>query len=80
MVRERGHAALLTVDEKSSFRARLSLPVQQFGLIGMGRKPVNRADTRPDRNVVAEDSHLLGAIDDPTCESAAGSVSDEHDS
>lgn len=74
------HAVLLAMDEKGSLRASLPLPVQQFCLIGMGRKPVNRVDTGPDGNVFSENSYLLGAIDNPTCKRTAGGVAHEHDS
>ncbi|HEV2547473.1 MAG TPA: hypothetical protein VGU20_09055 [Stellaceae bacterium] len=49
-------------------------------LVGMGRKAIDRVDVRADGDVLAEEVHVLGAIDDPPRERPRGGIADEDDS
>src|SRR5205085_1334735 len=60
-------------------RACLFLPSQQLRLVGMGGKTIDGIDASPNRNLLTDNVHLLGAVDDTARESPNGCVSDEHD-
>ena len=77
--RELVHGVFFAVNEECTLCAGLLLPGQQFGLVGMGGEAVDGIDARPDRNVLAENAHLLGAVDDVARERATGCVADEYD-
>ena len=66
------------MNEERSLRAGLLLPSQKFGLIRVGRKPVDRVDVSQNRDPFVENVDLLGAIDDAACQGAAGGVPDEN--
>ena len=73
------HAAFFAIDKERTPCAGLLLPSQQFSLAGMGGEAVDGVNARIDWNLFAENSHLFGAIDDATRESAGGRVANEHD-
>src|SRR5664279_5148075 len=72
------HGVVFAVNKKRAFRAGLLLPLQQLSFVGMGGKPIDGVDTSLNRDVLAKDSHLFGAVDNTARESSNGCVADEH--
>src|SRR5580704_13195421 len=79
MCSELPHGVFFAVDKERMFCASLLLPSQQLRLVGMGGKAIDGVDASPNRNVFAEDIHVLGAVDNLACKSPNGCVADEHD-
>ena len=79
MCRELPHDVFFAVNKERTFRAGLLLPSQQLRLVGMGGETINGVDASPNRNILAENVHLLGAVDNSARESPNGCVADEHD-
>ena len=79
MRRELPHDAFFAVNEKRTLCAGFLLPRQQLSFVGMGGKPIDGVDACLNGDVLAKDSHLLGAVDNTARESSNGCVADEHD-
>jgi len=72
------HDVFFAVNKERTFRAGLLLPSQQLGLVGMAGETINGVDASPNRNILAEDVHLLDAVDNLARKSPDGCVADEH--
>src|ERR1700722_10331706 len=57
------HGVFFAVNEKRARRAGLLSPSQQLRLVGMGGETVDGVDASPNRNILAENAHLFGAVD-----------------
>src|SRR5664279_1105640 len=79
MCPELPHGVFFAVDKECTFRAGLLLPSQQLRLVGVGGETINGIDASPDRNILAENVHLLLAVDNTARESPNGRVADKHD-
>ena len=79
MCRELLHDVFLAVNKERTLSARLLLPGQQLRLVGMGGETIDGVDAGPNRNILAENVHLLGAVDNLACKRPDGGVADEHD-
>src|ERR1700722_10234121 len=79
MCSELAHGVFFAVNKKRTLCTGLLLPSQQFRLVGVGGKAIDRVDARPNRNIFAEDVHLRGAVDNLACKRPNGCVADEHD-
>ena len=79
MCRELPHRVVFAVNKEGTLRADLPLPGQQLRLVGMGGESVDGVDASPNRIILAENVHLLGAVDNAARESTAGCIADEHD-
>jgi hypothetical protein len=73
------HDVFFVVNKKCSFRAGLLLSSHQLRLIGMGGETINGVDTSPNSNILAEDVHLLDAVNNLARESSRGCVADDQD-
>ena len=73
------HDVLFAVNKERTFRTGQLLPSQQLRLVGMGGETINSVDASPNRNILAENIHLLGAVDNTARKSPNGCVADEHD-
>ena len=51
------------VNKECTLRAGLLLPSQQLRLVGVGGETIDGVDASPNRNILAENVHLLGAVD-----------------
>ena len=67
------------MNKERALRAGLLLPRQQLSLVGMGGETINGVNASPNRDILAEDIHLFGAIDNAARESPIGCVADEYD-
>src|ERR1700731_2905915 len=79
MCRKLPHDVFFAVNKERTFCAGLLLPSQQLRLVGMGGETINGVDASPNRNILAENAHLLGAVDNLARKSPNGCVADEHD-
>ena len=79
MCRELPHGVFFAVNKERTFCAGLLLPSQQLRLVGMSGETINRVDASPNRNILAENVHLLVAVDNMARESPNGCVANEHD-
>jgi len=78
MRRELPHYIFFAVNQERAFRAGLLLPSQQLRLVGMGGETIDGVDASPNRNILTENVHLLGAVDNKAPESPGGCVADEY--
>ena len=72
------HDVFFAVNKERTFRAGLLLPSQQLGLVGMRGETIDGLDASPNRNILAENVHLLGAVDNLARKSPDGCVADKH--
>ena len=79
MCRKLPHDVFFTVNKERTFCAGLLLPSQQLRLVGMGGETINGVDASPNRNILTENVHLLGAVNNLARKSPNGCVADEHD-
>ena len=77
--RELPHDVFFAVNKEGALRAGLLLPRQQLRLVGMRGESVDGVDASPNRNILAENVHLLGAVDNTARESPVRCVADEYD-
>ena len=73
------HGVFFAVNKERTFRSGLRLPSKQLCLVGMRRKTVDGVDASPNRYILSQNVHLLGAVDDTTRCSPGGCVGDKHD-
>jgi hypothetical protein len=66
------HGVFFAVDKECTFRAGLLLPSEQLRLVGMSGKTINGVDAGPNRNILAKNVYLLGAVDNTARESPTG--------
>src|SRR5580704_19253433 len=57
--RECVHGILLPVRQERARRARMAVPFQQIGLIGVGREPVDRVDAGFYGDIVCKNPHRI---------------------
>lgn len=55
-----------------------AVPGQQLFVVGVGGKPTNGVNLVPHRNVLVEDAHALGAVDDAPRQSTSRGIADEY--
>jgi len=77
--REAAHRLLLAVNQEGTLRGScLPVPGEEFRLVGVGGKSVDRVNGRVYRNLFAEEVDMRGAVDDPSGEAAAGCIADKN--
>ena len=76
---EVGHDAFFAVNEESIFWPGLLMPGEQFRLIRMRRKSIDRMDFRSHRDFFAKDSHFPDAVDYLSRERSARGEADKYD-
>jgi hypothetical protein len=79
MCSELPHGIFLAVNKERTFRSSLFLPSQQLRLVGVGREPIDGVDASPNWNILAQNVHLLGAVDDAARERPNSCVANKHD-
>ena len=65
--------------KERAFRAGLLVPGQKLRLVRMGGEPVDGVDPSPNRDLLTENVHFLGAVDDTAAKRSIGSRADKHD-
>ena len=79
LCRELLHGAVFAVNKERALRASLLLPRQQLCLVGVGGEAVDGVDACSDGDILTEDCHMFGTVDDAACERPNGGVADKHD-
>jgi hypothetical protein len=62
--RERLHHPFFSVSEERARRARVRMPFQQRGLVGVGRESVDRVDLGSHRQIIPQNTHRVLTVDD----------------
>src|SRR6516165_11127184 len=80
MLGELLHYGFFTMDkERRLASANAAAPCEQFSLVGVSGKSVDRMNRAADWNLFTKKPHMLGAIDDLPCNRARGSKTNEDD-
>ncbi len=80
MISELPHRRFFSVNKKCSLApSNVAVPGEQLPLIGVSRKSINGVDRAADWNILIEESHIVGSVDDLPRESAQSGKTDEDD-